>query len=124
MRVAVDGVHVNGRLTLGENLADLGGVKISYDAYMKSLNGKPAPVIDGFTGPQRFFLGYASRGVATAASASEKVQLRALNPHSPVRFPGVLVPLSISEAFYDAFDVKPGDKIAARKPRTGWRFGD
>jgi predicted metalloendopeptidase len=111
--VAVDNLHVNGRLTLGENLADLGGVRIAYDAYIKSLGGKPAPIIDGFTGPQRFFIGYAIAWRGHSRSAAEKVQLRT-NPHSPVRF-RVLVPLSNCPAFYEAFGVKEGDKMY-RKP--------
>ncbi|MGA2502442.1 MAG: M13 family metallopeptidase, partial [Tepidisphaeraceae bacterium] len=89
--VLVDDLHVNGRLTLGENLADLGGVAIAYAAYQKSLNGRPAPLIDGLTGPQRFFLGYAQ-------------------VCSPVRF-RTLVPLSNIQEFYDAFGVKPGDAM-------------
>ena len=52
------GLHVNGELTLGENMADLAGVNVAYDAYHKSLNGKPAPVVGGYTGDQRFFLGF------------------------------------------------------------------
>ncbi|HET6250747.1 MAG TPA: M13 family metallopeptidase [Tepidisphaeraceae bacterium] len=111
--VAVDNLHVNGELTLGENLADLGGVMIAFDAYTKSLNGKPAPVIDGLTGPQRFFIGYAISWRGHSRDAAERMQLRT-DPHSPVRF-RVLLPLSNCPAFYDAFDIKPGDKMY-RKP--------
>jgi putative endopeptidase len=107
--VAVDDLHVNGKLTLGENIADLGGIAISYAAYMKSLNGQPAPVIDGFTGPQRFFIGWAQvwRGKYRDAALS---RMLATNPHSPGRF-RTLIPLSNINAFYEAFDVKPGDKM-------------
>lgn len=107
--VAVDDLHVNGKLTLGENLADLGGLTISYAAYQKSLNGKAAPVIDGFTGPQRFFIGFAQVWRGSTRDAEQRLALRT-DPHSPPRF-RTLVPLSNIQAFYDAFDVKPGDKM-------------
>jgi putative endopeptidase len=109
----LDDLHVNGRLTLGENLADLGGVTIAYAAYQESLKGKPAPWIDGFTGPQRFFIGFAQVWRGAALDAEARLLLRT-DPHSPFRF-RTLVPLSNTEAFYDAFDIKPGDPIY-RKP--------
>ena len=59
LRAAVGDVHIKGALTLGENIADLSGLRIAYEAYHLSLHGQPAPVIDGLTGDQRFFLGYA-----------------------------------------------------------------
>jgi len=104
--VAVDDLHVNGRLTLGENLADLGGVTISFAAYQKSLQGKPAPVIDGFTGPQRFFIGYAQVWRDAVRDAEERVALRT-DPHSPAQF-RTLVPLSNFQPFYEAFNLQPG----------------
>ena len=107
--VAVDDLHVNGRLTLGENLADLGGVTISYAAYQKSLRGAPAPVIDGFTGPQRFFIGYAQVWRDSVRDAEQRVALRT-DPHSPAQF-RTLVPLSNFQPFYDAFNVRPGDAM-------------
>ncbi len=107
--VAVDDLHVNGRLTLGENIADLGGVAISYAAYQKSLDGKPAPVIDGFTGAQRFFIGFAQVWRGSIRDADQRLLLRT-DPHSPAQF-RTLIPLSNIQAFYDAFDVKPGDKM-------------
>ncbi|HZL38005.1 MAG TPA: M13 family metallopeptidase [Tepidisphaeraceae bacterium] len=107
--VAVDDLHVNGRLTLGENIADLGGVNISFAAYQKSLQGKPAPVIDGFTGPQRFFIGFAQVWRGDVRPADQRLLLRT-DPHSPPRF-RTLVPLSNIQAFYDAFDVKKGDAM-------------
>jgi predicted metalloendopeptidase len=107
--VLVDDLHVNGRLTLGENLADLGGVAIAYAAYQKSLNGRPAPVIDGLTGAQRFFLGYAQVWSGSTRDADQRLLLRT-DPHSPVRF-RTLVPLSNFQPFYDAFGVKPGDAM-------------
>ncbi len=102
-------LHVNGRLTLGENLADLGGVAIAYAAYQRSLNGKPAPVIDGLSGPQRFFIGFAQVWRGSIRDAEQKVLLRT-DPHSPVQF-RTLVPLSNIQAFYDAFAIKPGDTM-------------
>jgi putative endopeptidase len=102
-------LHVNGRLTLGENLADLGGVAIAYAAYQRSLGGKPAPVIDGLTGPQRFFIGFAQVWRGSIRDAEQRVLLRT-DPHSPVQF-RALVPLSNVQAFYDVFNIKPGDKM-------------
>ncbi len=102
-------LHVNGRLTLGENLADLGGVTIAYAAYQRSLGGKPAPVIDGLTGPQRFFIGFAQVWRGSTREAEQRVLLRT-DPHSPIQFRAV-VPLSNVQAFYDAFNIKPGDKM-------------
>ncbi len=107
--VAVDDLRVNGRLTLGENIADLGGVAIAYAAYQKSLNGRPGPVIDGFTGPQRFFIGFAQVWRGSIRDADQRLLLRT-DPHSPGQF-RTLVPLSNIQAFYDAFDVKPGDAM-------------
>ena len=106
----LDDLHVNGRLTLGENIADLGGVAIAYAAYQKSLNGKPAPVIDGFTGPQRFFIGFAQVWRGSIRDAEQRLRLRT-DPHSPASVPRDWCPLSNIQAFYDAFDVKPGDAM-------------
>jgi putative endopeptidase len=107
--VAVDDLHVNGSLTLGENLADLGGVTIAYAAFQKSLHGTRAPVIDGFTGSQRFFIGYAQVWRDAVRDAEQRVALRT-DPHSPARF-RTLVPLSNFQPFYDAFNLKPGDAM-------------
>ena len=111
--VAIDGLHINGELTLGENLADLGGVTIAYDAYMKSLGGKPAPIINGYTGAQRFFIAYAISWRGHQRPDNERLQLRT-DPHSPVRF-RVNIPLSNCPPFYEAFEIKPGEKMY-RKP--------
>ena len=75
----------------------------------KSLDGKPAPVIDGFTGPQRFFIGFAQVWRGSIRDADQRLLLRT-DPHSPAQF-RTLVPLSNIQAFYDAFDVKPGDAM-------------
>ena len=103
----IEGLHVNGRLTLGENIGDLTGVTIGYKAYMNSLKGKEAPVIDGFTGPQRFFLGWAQ--VWRAKAREEYIRRQVLtDPHSPAGF-RASGPLVNSDAFYKAFGVKEGD---------------
>jgi putative endopeptidase len=101
------GMHVNGDATMGENIADLGGLLMALDAYHLSLNGRPAPVIDGFTGDQRVFLGWAQVWRAKQRDAALQQQL-ATDPHSPA---GVRasVPLRNIQAWYDAFGVRPGD---------------
>ncbi len=111
--VVLDDLHVNGKLTLGENIADLGGVNISYAAYQKSLGNKKAPEIDGFTGPQRFFIGFAQVWRGSARDSEVRLRIRT-DPHSPMEF-RAMVPSSNVEAFYKAFDVKPGDTLY-RKP--------
>lgn len=105
----VDGVHINGELTLGENLADLGGLGIALDAYQRSLKGRPAPVVDGRTGLQRFFISYA----ISWRNAYQPEQLRLMlrvDEHPPAKF-RVNVPLSNLQAFHDAFGVKEGDAM-------------
>ena len=111
--VVLKDLHVNGRLTLGENIADLGGITIAYAAYQKSLANGAAPVIDGFTGPQRFFIGYAQVWRGSVRDADLRVLIRT-NPHSPTEF-RTIVPLSNIEAFYQAFDINP-DNNMYRKP--------
>jgi putative endopeptidase len=102
-------VHVNGELTLGENIADLGGLSLAIDAYRASLKGKAAPVIDGFTGEQRVFLGWAqgNRGKATDDFLRKQV---VTDPHSPDKFRvnGVVRNM---DAWYSAFSVGPGDLL-------------
>ncbi|HEY8748734.1 MAG TPA: M13 family metallopeptidase [Tepidisphaeraceae bacterium] len=107
--VAVDSIHVNGKLTLGENIADLGGLAIAYSAYQKSLGGKPAAVIDGFTADQRFFIGFGQSWRTHTRPETLKMRIR-VDPHSPERF-RVNVPVSNLRAFYDAFDIKPTDAM-------------
>lgn len=102
------GLKINGKLTLGENIGDLVGVAIAYRAYQHSLNGKPAPVIDGLTAEQRFFMGFAQ--VWSQKSRPEALrQLVMTDPHSPAEFRANVV--RNIEEFYKAFDVKPGDKL-------------
>jgi len=103
------GLHVKGDLTMGENIADLGGALVALDAYHHSLGGKPAPVIDGLTGDQRFFLSYAQTWRQKSTDDSIR-QLIVSNPHAPVQYRvnGVVRNM---DAWYDAFDVQPGDKL-------------
>jgi putative endopeptidase len=106
---ALPGLHVNGANTIGENIGDLGGLNMAHEAYRLSLKGKPAPVIDGLTGDQRFFLAYAQvwREKYREGSLREIVMS---DVHSPARF-RVNGPLPNIDAWYVAFDVKPGDKM-------------
>lgn len=105
----LEGVFVNGELTLGENIGDLAGLTIGYRAYVDSLNGEPSPVLDGFTGEQRVFLGWAQ--VWQTKQRDEYTRNQVLSdPHSPAyyRVNGTVVNVP---AFYEAFDVKPGDDL-------------
>ena len=103
------GMKINGRLTMGENIGDLSGIAVAYRAYKMSLNGKPAPVIGGFTGEQRFFLGYAQ--IWRSKSRDEALRNQLLtDSHSPGMY-RAFVPLTNIDAFYKAFDLKPGDKL-------------
>jgi endothelin-converting enzyme/putative endopeptidase len=101
-------LHVNGNLTLGENIADVAGLAAAYDAYRASLNGKEAPVIDGYTGDQRFFIGYAQTW-ATKMRDQTLRRLIATNSHAPGQYRALTV--RNLDAWYEAFDVKPGDKL-------------
>nr|WP_236697451.1 M13-type metalloendopeptidase [Sphingomonas sp. Leaf357] len=102
------GVHINGRASMGENIGDLGGVLISLDAYHNSLGGKKAPVIDGYTGDQRFFLGWGQVWRTLFRNEALRQQLVS-DPHSPGQIRAIN-PLRNADAWYKAFDVKPGDK--------------
>ncbi len=103
------GEKVNGALTIGENIGDLGGLTIAYKAYLRSLDGKEAPVLDGLTGPQRFFVGYGQIWRAKFRDAALRQRL-ATDPHSPGEF-RCNGPLSNFNEFYQAFEVKEGDKL-------------
>jgi putative endopeptidase len=108
--VAIDSLHVNGKLTLGENIADLGGLLISHGAYRRSLAGKPEPPrIDGYTGDQRFFLAWAQIWRAKARPEFTRLMVN-VDPHAPpkLRTNG---PLSNISAFATAFGCKPGDPM-------------
>ncbi len=100
---------VNGELTLGENIGDLSGLAVAIKAYKLSLAGAPAPVIDGYTGMQRFFLGWARIWTDTRRD-TEALRLLTIDPHSPPEF-RCNGPLSNLNEFYEAFGVKEGDKL-------------
>ena len=105
----LNNLPVNGELTLGENLADIGGVAIAYEAFKLTEQGKKADKIDGFTPDQRFFLAYAQ--VWRIKNRDEMMRTRiSTDPHSPEMF-RVNGPLSNMPEFYKAFNVKPGDKM-------------
>jgi len=101
------GMHVNGELTLGENIGDVSGVAMAYRAYVRSLNGAEPAVIDGFTGPQRFFIGYAMSRKGKYQDEAAISQL-ASDPHSPLKYRvnGVYRNL---DAFHEAFGTVEGD---------------
>ena len=109
----VPGLHINGELTLGENIADNSGLGIAYKAWQLSLKGKPSPVIDGLTGAQRFFYGWAQVWRSKTREAELVVQVKS-DPHSPGQTRGALPPTNLA-AFFDAFNIKPGD-IMYRAP--------
>lgn len=102
------GEHVNGELTLGENMADLAGVNVAYDAYQISLGGKPAPVIDGYTGDQRFFLGFGQVWQTKSRDAALTQQLRT-DPHTPGAYRSYVV--RNLDPWYKAFGAKQGEKF-------------
>ncbi|MEZ5290405.1 MAG: M13-type metalloendopeptidase [Vicinamibacterales bacterium] len=105
----IPGVTVNGELTLGENIGDLTGLVMAHRAYRMSLGGKDAPVMDGLTGDQRFFAGWAQAWRAKTRDEALRQQVM-VDPHAPdsVR---AIAPLPHVPAFYTAFDVKPGDAL-------------
>jgi len=105
----LDNRHINGELTLGENIGDLSGMAVAFRAYQISLNGKAAPEIDGFTGQQRFFLGWAQVWRRKYRDA-ELLKRLVTDPHSPSEF-RANGPASNIDAFYDAFAVKPDDRM-------------
>ena len=105
----IKGLNINGRVTLGENIGDVGGLSIAYDAYQLSLGGAASPVIDGFTGDQRFFLSWAQ--VWRSLSRDEALRNQILSGvHSPKEFRVNGVVRNV-DAWYEAFDVRPGDTL-------------
>jgi putative endopeptidase len=106
---AAPGVFINGELTMGENIGDMSGIEVAYEAYKMSLGGKPAPVIDGLTGDQRFFLAFAQGWRGEQRDDAIKTQV-ASDPHSPRRY-RVIGPLRNLDAWYQAFDIGADSKF-------------
>jgi predicted metalloendopeptidase len=102
------GLHIKGEQTLAENIADVAGLAAAYDAYKASLGGKQAPVIDGFTGDQRFFIAYAQAWSSKMRDAALRGRI-ATDGHSPGQFRALTV--RNIDAWYAAFNVQPGDKL-------------
>lgn len=105
----IPGYHVNGELTLGENIADVAGLAVAYKAYKRSLGGKDGPVIDGMTGDQRLFMAVAQvfRGKTREREAIMRIKA---DPHPPLEVRGTLPEMNL-DAFYAAFGVHSGDKM-------------
>lgn len=103
------GAHIKGDNTMGENIADLGGLLVALDAYHASLHGKPAPVIDGLTGDQRVFLGFAQIWREKIRDDALRQQI-ASNEHSPAHYRVVGTVRNV-DAWYKAFGIKPGDPM-------------
>ena len=105
----LDTLHVNGKLTMGENIGDLGGLNMAYEAFKMTEQGKSKKKLDGFTPDQRFFLAWAQvwRGSSLPETAAQLVQT---DPHSPAEFRTIGAPVNM-DAWYKAFKVKPGDKL-------------
>jgi predicted metalloendopeptidase len=115
----LEGLCVNGNLTMGENIGDLGGLEMALTAYQLSLNGTPAPVLDGFTGDQRFFMAHAQ--VWRALQRDDDLRSQILgNPHAPAAARGS-IPERNMDAWYTAFNVQAGDK-AFLKPEERVRI--
>lgn len=113
--VALDTLKVNGSMTQGENIADLGGLTMAYYAYKKSLGNKPSKIIGGYTGEQRFFIAWA-QGWKSVTRNEELKRLLTVDYHSPAYF-RAFAPLSNMKEFYEAFQVKEGDKMFTPEER-------
>ena len=101
-------LHLNGELELGENIADVAGLCAAYDAYRASLKGKEPPVIEGFTGDQRFFIAYAQAWQSKLRDELLRARI-ATNGHAPAAYRALTV--RNVDAWYRAFDVQPGDRL-------------
>lgn len=115
----LDTLHVNGKLTMGENIGDLGGLNVAYEAFKMTAQGKSDTKIDGFTPDQRFFLSWAQvwRGNILPQTAAQFI---ITDPHSPGQYRTIGAPVNM-DAWYKAFDVKPGDKLY-KKPEDRIRI--
>ena len=113
----VPGYYINGELTLGENIGDNSGLSMTYNAYRRSLDGKPSPVIDGLTGEQRLYIGFALKWRAKLRPEAAIAQIKS-DPHSPGEFRAKGTVMN-QPGFYEAFGIKPGDAdvSAARAAR-------
>jgi putative endopeptidase len=107
--VVLDSMHINGRLTLGENMADIGGIAIAYDAFKLTRQGKDTAKIDGYTPDQRFFLSFAQCWRTLQKNELLRRQVNT-NPHSPAKY-RVWGPLMNFTPFYTAFNVTEGQKM-------------
>ncbi|MGP1667510.1 MAG: M13-type metalloendopeptidase, partial [Rhodanobacter sp.] len=107
---ALPGLHVNGKLTLGENIADLGGLATAYDAMKIATEGTPDPMTDGMTREQRFFLNFGTSWRTQMTPDVTKVAV-ASDPHAPANFRAVGAPANLA-AFATAFSCKPGDAMS------------
>lgn len=107
--IAIDNIHENGKLVLGESIADLGGLTIAYNALEKDLKGKPRPLIDGYTPEQRFFLAYGQIWASTDRPEFVRLMVN-LNPHPLNRFRAIAAPSNMP-AFAKAFGCKEGDAM-------------
>jgi putative endopeptidase len=105
----VPGYHINGELTLGENIGDNSGLSLTYRAYERSLGGKPSPVIDGLTGEQRLYIGFAMKWRAKLRPEAAIAQIKS-DPHSPGEFRAKGTVMN-QPGFYTAFGIKPGDPM-------------
>lgn len=105
----LDSLHVNGNMTQGENIADLGGLTMAYRAYMRSLGGTKSKMIDGLTGEQRFFVAW-TQGWKAKVRDEETKRLLTVDYHSPA-YLRAFAPLTNMKEFYEAFGIKPGDKM-------------
>ena len=105
----VDTIHVNGKFTMGENIGDLGGLNIAYEAFKMTKQGQSKKKIDGLTPDQRFFLAWAQvwRGSSRPEMAAQMIKT---DPHSPGQYRTIGTPVNM-DAWYEAFNVKPGDKL-------------
>ncbi|RYD82294.1 MAG: M13 family peptidase, partial [Sphingobacteriales bacterium] len=115
----LDTIHVNGKLTLGENIGDLGGLNVAYEAFKMTAQGKSDKKIDGFTPDQRFFLSFARVWMGNALPETQ-AQLIITDTHAPGQHRTIGAPVNI-DAWYKAFDVKPGDKLY-KKPEDRIRI--